>query len=76
MESFGGDLRFMSPQPFDGEQLAAIRAISTERSYKAGELVTRLGQPLDQFILVVRGEIEVVDPITDSRLGVGTLKAG
>jgi len=76
MESFGGDLRFMSPQPFGEEQLAAIRAISTERSYKAGELVTRLGQPLDHFILVVRGEIEVVDPITDNRLGAGTLKAG
>ena len=76
MESFGSDLRFMSPKPFSGDQLAAIRQISTERRYKAGELVTSLGQPLDAFILVVDGEIEVVDPVTDSRFLSSTLKAG
>jgi thioredoxin reductase (NADPH) len=76
MESFGGDLRFMSPTPFGEDQMAAIRKISTEHSYKAGELVTRLGQSLDHFALLVDGEIEVVDPITDKRLIASTLKAG
>jgi thioredoxin reductase (NADPH) len=76
MESFGGDLKVMAPQPFSEEQLAAVRSISTERHYQAGELVVRVGQPLDRFVLVVDGEIEVVDPIGGGRLVPGTMKAG
>jgi len=76
MESFGGELRFMSPKPFSEEQLAAIREISTECHYKAGEIVTEVGEPLDRFILVLDGEIEVVDPITGHRLLAASLKAG
>src|SRR5437868_1286235 len=76
MESFGGDLRFMSPMPFSEDELAAVRAISTEHQYKAGELITRIGQPLDRFVLVVDGEVEVVDPISGDRLVPSTLKAG
>ncbi len=30
MDSIGGELQFMTPRPFGGEQLEAIRSISTE----------------------------------------------
>ena len=76
MESFGADLKFMSPKPFSDDQLEAIRGISTERRYRAGEIVTEVGQPLDRFVLVVEGEIEVVDPITDNRFLAATLRTG
>src|SRR5436190_21258023 len=76
MESFGGDLKFMAPQPFSEDQLAAVRKISTEHRYKAGETITRVGQPLDRFVMVVDGEVEVVNPITGDRLTPSTLKAG
>jgi thioredoxin reductase (NADPH) len=76
MESFGADLKFMSPKPFSDDQLEAIRGISNERRYRAGEIVTEVGQPLDRFVLVVEGEIEVVDPITDNRFLSATLRSG
>jgi thioredoxin reductase (NADPH) len=76
MESFGADLKFMSPKPFSEEQLAAIRAISSEHHYKPGELVTAVGDPLDRFVLVVEGELEVVDPVTGNRFIAATLRSG
>src|SRR5258707_14583093 len=76
MESFGGDLKVMAPRPFSEEQLVAVRKISTEHRYKAGELITRVGQPLDRFVLVGNGEVEVVDPISGDRLVPSTMKAG
>lgn len=68
MDSIGGDLTFMSPRPFEGEQLAAIEAIATTCDYPAGTIVSHEGQPFDRFVLVVDGELEVVDPDTGGRL--------
>ncbi len=65
MDSIGGELQFMTPRPFGGEQLEAIRSISTERRYKAGEDVLRVGQPYDRFVVVVEGRIQVIDAFTD-----------
>ena len=65
MDSIGGELQFMTPRPFGGEQLEAIRSISTERRYKAGEDVQRVGQPYDRFVVVVEGRIQVIDAFTD-----------
>jgi thioredoxin reductase (NADPH) len=76
MESIGGDLRAMSPQPFAPEHLAAMRELGAERHYAAGELVTRVGQPMDRFMLVLDGEVEVVNPFTDERLIETTLRTG
>lgn len=76
MESIGGDLRAMSPQAFSDDNLAAIRAISTERSYEPGEFVIQVGEPMDRFVLVLDGEVEVADPYTGERLIPATLRAG
>ena len=76
METFAGDLRAMSPQPFNPEHLAAMRAQGHERLYRAGEMVTRVGERADRFLLVLDGEIEIVNPFTDGRLMPTTLTTG
>jgi thioredoxin reductase (NADPH) len=76
METIGGDLSTMAPQPFAEGHLAAIRAISTSRSYGLGDVVLEAGHPLDRFVLVEEGEVEVADPATGKRLLSATLKAG
>jgi len=76
METIGGDLRAMSPQPFSDDSLAAIRAIAVERSYQPGEYLTRVGEPMNRFILIVDGEVEVPDPYTGERMIPATLRAG
>lgn len=67
MDSIGGDLDTMAPRPFADDQMAAIRALSSTRSYRAGEVVLDAGAPQDRFVLVEEGEIEVADPITGER---------
>ena len=76
MESIGGDLKAMSPRPFDEDQLAAIRAIGTERSFSAGEIISAVGSRMDRFMLVLDGEVEIVDPFTGKRMLPHTLRAG
>jgi thioredoxin reductase (NADPH) len=76
MENIGGDLSTMAPRPFAEGHLAAIRAISTSRHYAPGEVVLEAGNPLDRFVLVEEGELEVADPATGERLLPATLKPG
>jgi thioredoxin reductase (NADPH) len=76
MENIGGDLSTMAPRPFAEGQLAAIRAIATVRHYAPGEVVLQAGDPLDRFVLVEEGELEVADPATGDRLLPSTLKSG
>jgi thioredoxin reductase (NADPH) len=76
METFGGDLRAMSPQPFAPEHLAVMRELGQEKHYRAGELVSRVGERVERFQLILNGEIEIVNPFTDRRLMPTTLTAG
>ena len=56
MESIGAELQFLTPRPFVGEQLDALRSISEERRYRAGELVAKVGEPMDRFVVVLKLE--------------------
>ncbi|WP_114228455.1 MULTISPECIES: FAD-dependent oxidoreductase [Sphingomonas] len=76
MESIGDDLTAMRPVPFREEELAAMRAVGAERTYEAGETVLAAGAPQDRFVLVLDGEIEVVDPDTNLRMMESVLRAG
>jgi thioredoxin reductase (NADPH) len=76
MDSIGGDLSTMAPRPFADDQLAAIRAISISRRYVSGEVVLEAGDPLDRFVLVEEGELEVADPVTGERAMPATLRPG
>src|SRR6202167_3599874 len=76
METIGADLTEMKPVPLAAAHVEAIRAIGSERSYAAGDMVARLGDPMDHFLYVVEGEIEVLDPLSDERMGDAVLGPG
>ena len=68
MESLAADLREMTRTPLHDSHVAAIRAAGIERAYAAGELVVEIGMPIAEFIYVLSGEIELVNPFTGGRL--------
>ena len=76
METIGADLEEMKPVPLAAAHIEAIRAIGSERSYAAGDMIARLGDPMNHFLYVVEGEIEVLDPISNERMGDAVLGAG
>ena len=76
METIGGDLRAMSPQPFKPEYLEAMRRVGTERLYRAGEIITPVGQRTDRFMLVLEGSVDIVHPYTGETLVQGAMGTG
>ena len=73
METFGDDLETMRRVPLADEHVAAICEIGRECSYGEGEMVAELGSPMDRFVYVIEGEIEVVDPFSGERMVPSTL---
>ncbi|MEM6584677.1 MAG: FAD-dependent oxidoreductase [Pseudomonadota bacterium] len=68
MEQLGEDLETMRRVPLANAHVDAICEIGAERLYKAGEVVAEIGDPMDTFVYVLDGELEVVNPYTDERL--------
>ncbi len=67
MESIGADLEVMKRRPLADSHVAAIREIADEVAYSQGEMVAEIGDPMDRFVYVIDGEIEVVNPYTGER---------
>ena len=67
MESIGGDLNQMQRTPLAPAHVDALRKVGAVALYPAGTFLTRPGQPVDRFVYVEEGEIEVVNPYTDER---------
>lgn len=68
METIGRDLREMQRVPLAASHVAALRAAGQIVEYRAGDFLSRPGDPIDRFVYVEDGEIEVVNPFTDERL--------
>lgn len=68
METLGQDLETMRRVPLAPEHVDAICAIGGEKFYPAGSIVMEIGEPMDRFIYVLEGDIEVADPYTGERL--------
>ena len=68
MEQLADDLENMPRVPLDAAHVERLKEIGSERSYAAGEFVAEAGKPMDRFVYVLDGEIEVVDPYTNTRL--------
>src|SRR3979490_1553745 len=66
METIGGDLRQMQRIPLAASHVQALRDAG-------GAFVGRAGEPVDRFVYVEEGEIEVVNSYTDERLLPSTL---
>jgi thioredoxin reductase (NADPH) len=67
METIGQDLKEMQRVPLAPEHVAAMRAEGAEVRYPAGATVFRLGDPIDRFVYIEDGEIEVVNPFSGER---------
>ena len=67
METIGRDLNEMQRTPLAPAHVAALRAAGQPAFYPKGAIVARTGDPIDRFIYVEDGEIEVVNPFTDER---------
>jgi len=67
METIGADLRAMQRTPLHASHVEALRAAGVERTYPAGTIMARPGDPADKFTYVEEGEIEVINPYTDER---------
>jgi thioredoxin reductase (NADPH) len=73
MDSIGRDLREMQRIPLAPSHVAAVRDAGTVVHYDAGTFLALPGQPIDRFIYVEAGEIEVVNPFTGDRAVPSTL---
>jgi thioredoxin reductase (NADPH) len=67
METIGGDLRQMQRTPLAPAHVEALRTAGELATYPAGTFLARLGEPMDRFVFVEDGEIEVVNPYTGER---------
>ena len=67
METIGRDLREMQRIPLAPSHVAALRAAGTIEQYPAGAFLVQPGDPVDHFVYVEDGEIEVVNPFTNER---------
>lgn len=64
MDSLAPNLSEMQRTPLHDDHVAALREIGEERNYREGTIVAAAGSPMDRFIYIVEGEIELIDPFT------------
>jgi len=67
METIGNDLRQMQRTPLAASHVEALRVAGKVVTYPAGVLLAQPGEPTYRFIYIEEGEVEVVDPYTDTR---------
>jgi thioredoxin reductase (NADPH) len=67
METIGADLSQMQRIPLAASHVEALRAAGQGATYPTGTFLARPGSPMDRFIYVEEGEVEVVNPFTDER---------
>jgi thioredoxin reductase (NADPH) len=67
METIGADLRQMQRTPLAAAHVEALRTAGKIANYPMGTFLARPGDPVDRFVYVEEGEIEVVNPYTCER---------
>src|ERR1700727_489094 len=67
METIGGDLNQMQRTPLAPAHVEALRKAGAVAPSPAGAFLTRPGQPVERFVYIEDGEVEVVNPFTDQR---------
>jgi thioredoxin reductase (NADPH) len=65
METIGNDLSQMQRTPLTPDQVERVRAAGKIKTYPAGVFLARPGDPMDRFVYIEEGQVEVVDPYTD-----------
>ncbi|MEZ0220196.1 MAG: FAD-dependent oxidoreductase [Tardiphaga sp.] len=67
METIGRDLNEMQRVPLADSHVAALRAAGKIAHYPAGKVVVQPGDPVDRFVYIEDGELEVVNSFTGER---------
>lgn len=67
METIGRDLREMQRVPLAASHVDALREAGQLVHYPAGAIIVRPGDPVDHFVYLEDGEIEVMNPFTGDR---------
>lgn len=67
METIGRDLNEMQRVPLADSHVAALRAAGKIVHYPAGKVVVQPGDPVDRFVYIEDGELEVVNSFTGER---------
>ena len=75
METIGADLRQMQRIPLAAAHVNALREAGKIAIFPTGTFVAQAGDPMDRFMYIEEGEIEVVNPYTDKRHYESTLGA-
>jgi thioredoxin reductase (NADPH) len=73
METIGRNLDEMQRVPLTPAHVEALRAAGMPATYAAGTNIVQPGDPVDCFVYVDEGEIEVVDAFSGKRYGSSTL---
>ncbi|MEN7341858.1 MAG: FAD-dependent oxidoreductase [Pseudomonadota bacterium] len=76
METLAADLRQMQRTPLHEAHVAQLLALGKRQTFDAGQMVIDMGEPMDRFIYVLEGEIELVNPVTHVRQIPDTLGPG
>ena len=61
METLAPDLRQMQRTPLSDAHVAALRTVAREVTFKAGSMIAEPGHPVEDFVYVLDGEIELLD---------------
>lgn len=64
MESLAANLREMTRTPLHDSHVAALRALGREVRFAKGTYLAEVGAPMDSFIYLLEGRVEIVDPDT------------
>ncbi len=67
MERLAADLATMVRTPLHDSHVAAMRRVGQDKTYAKGEMVVNPGDPMDHFIYIEDGELELLDPFTMQR---------
>lgn len=64
MESLAANLKEMSRTPLLGSHVAELRKVGRVESYAKGHVIAEVGDPMADFIYILTGGVEIIDPYT------------
>lgn len=73
METLAIDLSTYQRRPIDASHVARMREVGELKEHAPGDVLVRLGDPIEIFFWIESGEVEAVHPVTGQRYGDATL---
>ncbi|MEL6549520.1 MAG: FAD-dependent oxidoreductase [Pseudomonadota bacterium] len=71
METLAVDLRTYQRTPLEEAHVARMMEVGEVRAHPAGHVLLKTGDPIEEFLYVIEGEVEAVNPATGLRYGGG-----